>query len=264
MKPTDLTEILWDYYTHHGRDLPWRHEPFDPYCILVSELMLQQTQVQRVIPKYQAFLAAFPTIEQLAKAPLSAVLQQWQGLGYNRRAKYLHEAAKQLASQPKPWTYDDLVACKGIGPNTAAAVCVYAYNEPRIFIETNIRTVLIHYLFPMQETVRDSQLIEQLERIIDHEHPREFYWALMDYGTHLKQTEGNATRRSHHYKKQSAFTGSRREIRGKVIRLLTVAPTPLAELEQTLGTDKRLGEVLTALEHEGLIAQKGQRYQLAP
>lgn len=265
MNAIELREVVWEQYAQRGRsDLPWRQPPFDPYHILVSELMLQQTQVQRVIPKYLAFLDAFPTIQHLADAPLSQVLQHWQGLGYNRRAKYLHEAAKQLAGRTEPWTFDDLVACTGIGPNTASAVLVYTYNQPLIFIETNVRTVLIHHMFADHDTVHDNELKEQLALLVDQEHPREFYWGLMDYGTHIKKTEGNPSRRSHHYKKQSTFKGSRREIRGSIIRHLAQGPTEREALEQEVANDSRFEEVVAALEREGLIVYEAPLYRLAP
>ena len=263
MKTDELKEIIWEYYAKHGRKMPWREAPFDPYRILVSELMLQQTQVPRVIPKYTAFLEQFPTVQSLAKAPLAAVLLQWQGLGYNRRAKYLHEAAKQLATLPEPWSYDQLVACKGIGPNTAAAVVAYTYNQPLLFVETNIRTVLIHHLFADADVVHDKRLLEQLHELVDQDHPREFYWALMDYGTHLKQSHGNAARRSQHYKKQSTFKGSKRAIRGAVIRYLSAQSGELEALSEAVDNDTRLPEVLVDLQSEGLIECRNARYQLA-
>ena len=263
MTPLELQETVWDYYAKHAREMPWREEPFNPYHILVSELMLQQTQVPRVIPKYQAFLEEFPTVQKLAAAPLSTVLLQWQGLGYNRRAKYLHEAAKQLAHITEPWTYEQLVARKGIGPNTAAAVLVYAYNQPLLFIETNVRSVLIHHLFSAADAIHDKQLLEALEQVLDKEHPREFYWALMDYGTYLKQTHGNTARRSQHYKKQSTFKGSKRAVRGAVIRYLSQQTGDLTSLSGAVDYDARLDDVLTDLLAEGLIAYHAPYYQLA-
>lgn len=113
---TAFQKTVWDYYAKHGRDLPWRRpDSEDPYKILVSEIMLQQTQVQRVIPKYHSFLERFPSVESLAEAPLATVLSEWSGLGYNRRGKYLHEAARVLVVKGAPWQLEDLVACKGIG-----------------------------------------------------------------------------------------------------------------------------------------------------
>ena len=261
----DLSELIWEYYHNNARTLPWR-EPdlngvFDPYKILVSEMMLQQTQVQRVIPKYQQFLAQFPTLQSLAAAPLSDVLVAWSGLGYNRRAKYLHEVAGTLSRLSQPWTVQDLVACKGIGANTAAAVVVYSYNQPEIFIETNVRTVLIHHCFDDRDKVADKELLPLLTQLIDAEHPREFYWALMDYGSHLKRTVGNASRASKHYAKQSAFAGSRRQLRGAVLRQLHSHPMTADELGERL-VDERLQGVLDDLGREGLVSQRDGQYYL--
>ncbi len=260
MIQTAFQETVKDYYRNNGRDLPWRHTA-DQYAILVSEIMLQQTQVSRVIPKYQAFLGRFPTIGSLAAANLGEVLKVWSGLGYNRRAKYLHEAAKTLVSKDTPWKFEDLVACKGIGANTAAAVMVYAYNQPRVFIETNIRTVYLHHFFAGKTAVSDKLLLPLIERSLDTAKPREWYWALMDYGTYLKSNVGNAARRSQHYTKQSVFQGSRRQVRGQILRLLTQAPRSAAELTKTVA-DRRLVDVLYDLKQEGFIQQTGDSYRL--
>lgn len=254
-----------DYYQNHQRDMPWREpEPngsFDAYKILVSELMLQQTQVPRVIPKYREFVAKFPNVHSLAKARLSEVIKAWSGLGYNRRAKYLHEAAKYLAVKPQPWKYEDLLTLKGIGPNTTAAICVYAYNEPRTFIETNIRTVYIHHFFADQSGIADKDILSLLEQTLDRKNPREFYWALMDYGTYLKTSIGNLSQKSKTYAKQSTFKGSNRQIRGQVLKLLTSGPHTLAELKHSI-KDERLETVLVSLVNEGFIDSKGATYRL--
>lgn len=258
-KTTLFTESLWGYYAAHGRnELSWRQPEtsgdFNPYKILVSELMLQQTQVTRVIPKFNEFLTKFPTVQSLAAAQLGEVLQLWSGLGYNRRAKFLWQAA-QAAQQQFPDTLEGLVLLPGVGKNTAGAILAYAYNQPAIFLETNVRTVLIHHFFTNHEAVPDAQLIEVLQTLVDHEHPREFYWALMDYGSHLKQTIGNISRQSKVYSKQSAFKGSRREVRGQVLRLLSTAPVSYEQLAQAIA-DERLDGVLQDLTSEGLIAKK--------
>lgn len=266
MEPAlQFQRIIYEFYNQHERSLPWRQSEadgsFDPYKILVSEMMLQQTQVNRVIPKYHSFLDAFPTIDSLASAPLSAVLSQWSGLGYNRRAKYLHEAAKQLRGAAG-WQLDDLVACKGIGHNTAAAVLVYTYDQLKLFIETNIRTVYIHHFFPGQTNVHDRDIYRALKITYDYEHPRQFSWALMDYGAHLKQAAGNHARYSQHYKQQSRFTGSTRQLRGQVLRLLVEKQRHLKDLEVLLADD-RLNTVLVALQNEGLVTKKDERLYLA-
>jgi A/G-specific adenine glycosylase len=256
---------VWDYYHKHGRDLPWRHPEangnFDPYKILISEIMLQQTQVGRVISKYQQFISRFPTVQALATASLGEVLQVWSGLGYNRRAQYLHRAAQQIDNQLFPQTMAELVALPGIGFNTAAAILVYAYNQPQPFIETNIRTVYIHHFFKDQTGVSDKQLQPFIEQTMDRERPREWFWALMDYGSHLKATIGNVSQSSRHYAKQSRFEGSRRQIRGEILKQLGNSPRRLEELQQVI-PDERLLAVLADLTKEGLVVLDHSQYRL--
>ncbi|MEK6794327.1 MAG: A/G-specific adenine glycosylase, partial [Spirochaetota bacterium] len=137
---------VYRYFLAHKRDLPWRHT-HDPYRILVSEIMLQQTQIPRVIEKYGQFIHRFGTIRSLAKAPLSTCLTAWQGLGYNRRAVFLHRLAKEVVrahSGEIPRSVEALETLPGIGHYTARAVCAFAFNIPSVFIETNIRSVFIH------------------------------------------------------------------------------------------------------------------------
>ncbi len=258
-----------EYYKLHARhDLPWRQpEPdgtFDPYKIMVSELMLQQTQVARVIPKYHEFLAKFPTISTLAEAPLAEVLRAWSGLGYNRRAKFLHEAAQQLVREYQgvfPQSILELKQLPGIGANTAGAIVAYAFNQPVVFIETNIRTVFIHHFFHDQTDIADRAIIELVEQTLDRQNPRDWYWALMDYGSYLKQTVGSLNQQSRQYTKQSKFQGSKRQIRGQVIRLLGDSSYTRAEL-QTAVNDKRLDTVLQELLDEHLILKRGNSFCL--
>lgn len=260
---------VWDYYHEFGRhDLPWRQPEasgrFDPYKIMVSELMLQQTQVQRVIPKYHAFLAAFPTLSSLAEAELGNVLRAWAGLGYNRRAKFLHQAAQRIIHDHAgifPSDSSALVLLPGIGVNTAGAVVAYAFNRPVIFIETNVRTAIIHHFFPSQEVVSDKEIHELVRQTLDTEHPREWYWALMDYGSYLKRAVANHAQRGAGYAKQSAFQGSRRQVRGAVLRALAGASRTQAELAELIG-DERLPGVLQDLSQESLIRQRGAYYSL--
>lgn len=264
-QPTDFLRQLAEFYAQNARSLPWR-QTTDPYKILVSEIMLQQTQVNRVIPKYESFLRRFPTMQALASTGLADVLAEWVGLGYNRRARYLHDAAKALAETPEPWTFEDLVARKGIGANTAAAVLVYAYDLPLLFIETNVRTVIIHHFFADKKDIADKEILAKLSEVVPWKHghplsPRDFYWALMDYGTYLKATTGNQNTRSRHYTKQSKFEGSRRQLRGAIIRLLADGAKDLPELASVL-PDERLSDVLTILQAEGLIRQQKDRFTL--
>lgn len=250
-----------EHYDREGRDLPWRQTD-DPYKVMVSELMLQQTQVGRVIPKYEAFTAKFSNVESLASAQLADVLKLWSGLGYNRRAKYLHEAAKKLVVLPEfPRTIDELATLPGIGKNTAGAIVVYAFNEPAVFIETNVRTCLIAEFFESQEKVSDSELRTKLAELLKCvDTPREFYWGLMDFGTQLKKSSNNI-QRSKHYSKQSPFAGSKRQVRGAVLKLL--AKQHMTDLQITAAiNDHRLGEVLADLQAEGLISKSQNHYCL--
>lgn len=264
---------VWEYYDRDGRhNLPWRlpgaNGRFDPYKILVSEVMLQQTQVNRVIPKYLEFLERFPTIQVLAAAQLGDVLVAWQGLGYNRRAKFLWQAAQMVVSELAgefPRGQKELTRLPGVGMNTAGAVMAYAYDEPVVFIETNIRTVYIHHFFDDQADVLDKAVAELVKQTLPAEGSivRQWYWALMDYGTHIKQVHGNKSRASKSYNKQSPFHGSRRQVRGAALRYLSQQSASLEELAQQ-EADPRLAEVLQGLEKEGMIVrEEGGRYSLA-
>lgn len=273
MKDAELQafkDTVWQHFELHGRhDLPWRiPEPdssFDPYKILVSEIMLQQTQVPRVMPKYLAFLDTFPTVGSLASAPLAEVLTAWNGLGYNRRAKFLWQAAQEVMGRHNgtfPVSASELVGLPGVGKNTAGAILAYAFNEPISFVETNIRTVYIYHFFQNREGVNDAELLEIVTKTVDPNNPRSWYWALMDYGTFLKQTIGNLNKLSKTYAKQSPFQGSRRQIRGQVIRLLTSKPMSFSALARAIG-DERLPAVLQDLVREALIQKRGGLYTLA-
>jgi A/G-specific adenine glycosylase len=262
-------ETIWEQYRLNGRhDLPWRQPErtgsYDPYKILVSELMLQQTQVNRVIPKYLEFLKQFPTPESLASAALGDVLRAWSGLGYNRRAKYLKQAAEVIVTDFEgklPGTQPDLIRLPGVGNNTAGAVMAYAYNAPVTFIETNIRTVYIHHFFSDQTDVPDRAITELVAESLDRENPREWYWALMDYGSQLKQSGIKLNPLSKGYTKQSIFEGSRRQVRGKVLKHLHDGPASLLQLQAEIADD-RLETVLSDLVTEGMIKREGGKYHL--
>jgi A/G-specific adenine glycosylase len=219
---------IWDFYRKNGRDLPWRPPSLklrrgkvDPYRILVSEVMLQQTQVSRVLIKYREFLKVFPTVHKLAAAPLPKVLKVWQGLGYNRRALMLKQAAVAAMiyhTGALPMDYDELLKLPGVGPATAAGILNFAFNIPTVYLETNVRSVYLHFFFPGKKKVSDMQLMPLIEKTMDRKNPREWFYALLDYGVHLKATRVNPSRRSAHYVKQSKFEGSNRQKRAAALR----------------------------------------------
>lgn len=254
------------YAVSRRAHLPWR-KTIDPYRIVVSEIMLQQTQVDRVLPKYKAFIAAFPSTKALAEASLGDVLRLWQGLGYNRRAKLLHQCARQVRTDYGgrwPRTYEGLVALPGIGPYTAAAVMAFAYNQPVPLIETNVRTVYLHHFFAGQTGVAETAILALVEKTLDIKDPRTWYWALMDYGSYLKRTHGNPNQRAQQYQKQSTFKNSNRQIRGAIIRVLTDASVTRAKLQKTLSEfdAMRVAEQLEKLEAEALVKRIGRVYSL--
>jgi len=260
---------VWEFFNEHQRNMPWRQpEPdnyFDPYKIMVSEVMLQQTQVVRVIPKFDIFIKQFPTVQVLANAQLGEVLRAWQGLGYNRRAKFLWQAAQKVITDfdgEFPQTDEALRTLPGVGINTAGAILTYAFNQPVAFIETNIRTVFIHHFFSDRQNVSDSEIYKLVESTLDRKSPREWFWAVMDYGSYLKSEVGNVTRASNSYTKQSPFVGSRRQIRGQVIGALSKRSHNVADLKGSIN-DERLSEVLASLQQEGLICFASQKYKLS-
>ncbi len=255
-------EVYEDYRARGRKNLPWR-KTRDPYRILVSEIMLQQTQVPRVRLKYGKFITAFPTVRTLAKASLRDILRVWQGLGYNRRARYLKEAAGIIVNRyggAVPRDEAALRALPGVGPATAAGIMAFAYDKPAVYLETNVRSAVIHYFFGNEKDIHDRDVRKWVEKTLDREHPRAWYYALLDYGAYLKKA-GNPSRRSAHYAKQSAFKGSVRELRGKVLHLLTEKPRTKAELKKEL-KDGRLNPVLEKLEQEGLVRMERKKYAI--
>jgi A/G-specific adenine glycosylase len=248
--------VIYDYYKANKRTFSWR-TVIDPYRVTVSEIMLQQTQTHRVEKKFELFIAAFPNFIKLAEAPLRDVLFQWQGLGYNRRALALHKIAQNVIAEHHgilPNNPETLIQFPGIGSATAASICAFAFNAPTVFIETNIRSVFIHFFFQGREHVSDKEIMPFIEESLDRENAREWYYALMDYGVALKKQMPNPNRRSAHHARQSAFAGSDRQIRGQLIKLLLDQKLSLEELEQSLDKDPvRIKRSLQALIQEGLI-----------
>lgn len=252
------------HYRDHGRNLPWRRTR-KPYRILISEIMLQQTQVERVLEKYKDFLAAFPDLSALAKAPLAKLLRVWQGMGYNRRALALKALARTVVHDHGGKLPDDpavLVTLPGIGPYTAGAVAAFAFNRPVVFLDTNIRRVFIHEFLHDRTAVRDTELIPLIEQALDRKDPRTWYNALMDYGAMLKREHGNPNRRSAHYTRQSPFENSDRQVRGLILKaLVKKSPLTQAGIVRETGVDpKRVKQNLARLESEGFIRKKGRAF----
>jgi len=266
-KEEKFAKTVWEYYEQSGRvNLPWRHTN-DPYKILVSEVMLQQTQVERVIPKYTAFLKKFPTTSKLAKASLAEVLIMWQGLGYNRRAKMLHLCAEVIQSRYKgkfPSTQEALLELPGIGPYTCSAVLAFAFNIPTTLIETNVRSVYLHHFFSDKEGISDTEILKYVTKTLDAQNPREWYYALMDYGSYIKKEFGNPNKRSAHHSIQSTFKGSDRQIRGAIVRLLSSGSKTREELHFALSSfeDIRVDAQIEKLVTEKMIVKKNAKYQL--
>lgn len=259
-------EVFAHYETRGRHALPWRAS-HDPYKVLVSEVMLQQTQVERVIPYFKEWLRLFPNVEALAKAPLSKVLKAWQGLGYNSRGKRLQDAAKAVVREHNgrfPKTPEALEELPGIGPYTARAVAAFAHNQDVVFIETNIRTAFTHYFFPGASKVGDKELLPLIEQALPKGRAREWYSALMDYGSHLKKSGVRINARAKGYKKQTKFAGSSREARGALLKALAKGPRESGFLSEILGPSRRMqvkGQ-LASLTKEGMIELKAGKFRL--
>ena len=245
-----VQKTLLAWYARHGRDLPWRHTS-DPYSILVAEIMLQQTQVERVLPKYREFLEAFPAVEDLARAPRGAVIRLWAPLGYNLRAVRLHQIAQQVVNTYGgrfPQTVDQLLHLKGIGPYTAGAIACFAYRQPVAFIDTNIRRVLGRCFggIPFPTSAQDRPILALAEQALPEEAYYAWHQGLMDLGatvctwarpdcpqcplepwciarphilTEREVGRGVAERRAR-YRIQPRYAGSRRFYRGKIVSAL--------------------------------------------
>jgi A/G-specific adenine glycosylase len=264
---TSFQNYIYRFFEMAGRkNLPWRTD-FDPYKVMVSEIMLQQTQVERVIPKFHAFHERFLTIGHLANASVSEVITAWQGLGYNRRGLNLQKAAKAIQENYNgevPQEFDQLISLPGIGPYTAAAIQAFAFDKPSVVIETNIRTVFIFHFFHESYKVTDKELEPFITATLDTSNPRKWYSALMDYGSYLKQHIDNPSKKSKTYVKQSKFEGSLRQVRGQVLKLLTKHHTiTLDELEHLTQFElQRLNDALTGLIKDGFIEETPKGFQL--
>ena len=266
-----LRKRVLSWYRRSGRDLPWRHTR-DPYRVLVSEVMLQQTQVSRVLPAYQRFLDRFPTLRALSRAPLGEVLREWSGLGYNRRARDLHRVARRHSSVPR--TIAGLDDLPGIGAYTASAVACFAFDQPTAFADTNIRRVLGRTL--LGRTATDREAIALDARFGSRRETARWHHALMDIGATIclaKSPRCDACplrslcdydgdeRPSH--RKQSPFSASDRRVRGAILRHLVGSPggVTMGALRRGIN-DPRVGRLVGVLAREGLVEVSSETVRL--
>jgi len=236
--------------------------------VLVSEIMLQQTQTGRVSQKFMNFVEKFPDFLALSKAPLEDVLKVWQGLGYNRRAIALKKISDIVINNyhgKLPDSIEILKSFPQIGHNTASSILTFAFNSPTVFIETNIRRVYIYFFFYNKYSISDKEIIPFVEKTIDIPNPREWYYALMDYGVMLRKSYPDLHKRSAHYRKQTSFKGSNRQIRGTLLKLLIRAKSlNIFEIEKkfkNVNPDK-LKAILIQLEKEGFIKIEDAKVQI--
>lgn len=276
-----FNRILFRWYRKYGRhSLPWRHTR-DPYRILVSEVMLQQTQVERVLPKYREFLRRFPTIASLARASLGDVLRAWSGLGYNRRARYLHDCARAIIARGGTWprTFSGLLELPGVGPSTAAAISSFAFHADEPMIDTNIRRVVCRVFFGnvrdsklevRRKTPSDQVIYTFAKTLIPKNRGKEWNWAMMDVGALLCKAKNHNPKcpfQELHgpvgnfiYKKpQKKFAGSARFYRGRILAALSATPKGVrvpALLNTLRISETRFNQLIKALRKESLIAVK--------
>ena len=252
-------DYIYSFYKRNKRSFPFR-ENITAYKVVVSEIMLQQTQTKRVSEKFLEFIEKFPDFKSLASASIDKLLSVWQGLGYNRRALALKEIAQKIVNDYDgrvPKDLKSLEALPQIGHNTASSILAFAYNIPTYFIETNIRRVYIYFFFPGRSKIDDKEIMDIVKISVDEENPREWYYALMDFGVMLKKTNPELNKRSVHYRKQSKFDGSIRQIRGKILKLLLKTPLTRKEITDKLKYDERkITKILNTLLKEGFIQKE--------
>ena len=260
---TAFQDFIYLFYKSKKRNFPFR-ENITPYKIVVSEIMLQQTQTNRVAEKFLEFIKKFPDFISLAQASVEELLSVWQGLGYNRRALALKKIAERIINEFNgnvPKDLNALTSLPQIGHNTASSILSFAYNIPTYFIETNIRRVYIYFFFPGKSQIDDKEIMEIVKISIDKDNPRDWYYALMDFGTMLKKTHPELNKKSVHYRKQSKFDGSTRQVRGKVLKLLLEKPISTKEIIDKINyEEKKVLEILNTLKKEGFIQKEQDKY----
>jgi A/G-specific adenine glycosylase len=263
---------IFDWWKTHRRDLPWRNTN-DPYKILVSEIMLQQTQVSRGLPKYLEFIETFPTVTDLAHASPSKVLKLWKGMGYNRRALYLQESAKKILTDfagKFPQTEEELLSLPGLGIYTARAVLVFAYRQDMAMVDTNIRQIITHFFFH-DEKQSEKVIQEVADKLVPKGKSWDWHQALMDYGAiamiNAKLQMLHKRRKLKKINPVVPFKETNRYFRGRIMDLLREKEYEEKELIgilcSTYGKDEQfyIG-LLKTLENEGLAVYKTGYWKL--
>ncbi len=273
MKTVQFRRIIWNWYKKNKRDFPWRRTR-DPYKILVSEIMLQQTQTARVREKYPFFIKTFPSFKTLARAPLKKILNAWQGMGYNRRALYIKQIAERIQNEWRGSLPEDpeiLAGFPGIGHYTSRAVSCFVFSKCEPFLDTNIRRVFIHFFFPRKKKVRDEEILQKIQETQPKQKTREWYLALMDYGASEFLKGINPNKKSARWRVQPPFAGSKRFTRSLLIKELLKNPhttkSLLARIKTERGTEKfrpqrKLVSILNELKNEELITFKNRLWKI--
>lgn len=256
-------EEVHDFYRAHSREMPWRSDP-SPYNVLVSEIMLQQTQVPRVLKQFPEFISRFPDFETLAAASFSEVLAAWKGLGYNRRARALLQTAQTITTEmggTLPSNPEVLASLPQIGHATACSIAAFAYQVPVVFVETNIRRVFLYTFFPGAQDIADREILPLVGASLDATNPRHWYYALMDLGAQIGSSVQNPNRRSAHYSRQKPFSGSDRKIRGMVLsHLLAAGETGISDLAGISGVPMdRMDNIVASLVQDNLVKVENGR-----
>ncbi len=266
MKPLTSTKItsfqkkIFKWWEANRRVFPWR-ETTEPYAILVSELMLQQTQAPRVVEKFNQFVEVFPDLESLAKAQKFEILQLWSGLGYNRRAIWLQEAAQMIIERKEfPNTPEELQKMKGIGKYSAHSILIFAFNYDLATVDTNIRRILVAEKFAEEKT-SERDLWEIAKKLVPKGRSRDWHNALMDYGS-IELTVAKTGIKP--LTKQGKFKGSDREYRGKILKLLLESKKiTINQMITVLNLQEvKLESILQKMVKENLIKKKGKYYSV--
>jgi len=281
-KSYTVSARLLAHYRRTARDLPWRRT-HDPYEVLVSEVMLQQTQAARVTPAFDRFVRRFPTLEALAAAPLGAVLREWSGLGYNRRARDLHRIAR-MSPQGLPKTVAELDALPGVGAYTAGAIASFAFRQRVPFADTNIRRVLGRVFLGIPGTNKEA--VELDAAAMPNRSSDLWHHALMDLGATICKPkpqcevcplngacryalgrDGTAAKGAATVRHQdrpirpAAYKDTDRRVRGAIVKALTTRDMTIRALEKQIG-EERVGPLTEALVADGLVERAGAGYRL--